>query len=197
MENYIKPTPILPAPGEEEIWKTHAVYTEYEISTFGNVRRKKTQHIMTPSINGRGYSVVHLRVGVENEGGKYLRVHRLVAETFLGGAPGPEYECDHIDRNRQNNYVGNLRWATHLENQANSRPRRKQVFMNKPAIVLLDKETHEMLREFSCLAEACEKMGVSPIGVRDNIHGYKPPYRFGYFMTKEEYLKKNEEKLDF
>lgn len=195
MEKYTTPEPILPAPGEEEVWKTHPVYTEYEISTFGNVRRKSTQYMMTASVNGRGYSTVHFRVGIENKNGKYLRVHKLVAETFLGEAPGPEYECDHLDRNRQNNYVGNLRWATHPENQANSRPRRKQVFMDRPAIVLLDKETNELLREFSCLAEACEEMGVRPAGVRDNIHGYKPPYRFGYFMTKPDYLKKIEEKI--
>ena len=188
--NYTKPTPILPAPGEEEIWKTHAVYTEYEISTFGNVRRKSTQHMMTASINGRGYSVVHLRAGIENKNGKYLRVHRLVAETFLGEAPDSNYECDHLDRDRQNNYVGNLRWATHPENMANSRPRRKQIFMNRPAIVLLDKNTDELIREFSCLAEACEELGVAPAGVRDNIHGYKPPYTFGYFMRKTDYLKK-------
>lgn len=194
MENYIQPTPILPSPEEKEIWKTHAIYTEYEISTFGNVRRKKNQYMMTPSTNGRGYSVVHLRAGVEGKNGKYLRVHRLVAETFLGDAPGPEYECDHLDRNRQNNYLGNLRWTTHPENMANSRPRRKQVFMDRPALVLLNKNTDELIREFDCLADVCEEFGISPAGVRDNIHGYKPPYTFGYFMTKEEYLKKFKEK---
>ena len=194
MEKYTTPEPILPAPGEEEIWKTHAIYTEYEISSFGNVRRKRTQHMMTATVNGRGYSAVHFRAGIKGKSGKYLRVHRLVAETFLGEAPGPEYECDHLDRNRQNNYIGNLRWTTHPENMANSRPRRKQVFMDRPAIVLLDKKTDELIREFSCLAEACEELGVAPAGVRDNIHGYKPPYTFGYFMTKPEYLKKIEKK---
>ena len=190
MGKYTTPEPILPAPGEEEVWKTHAIYTEYEVSTFGNVRRKSTQYVMTPSVNGRGYSVVHLRAGIDAKNGKYIRVHKLVAETFLGEAPGPEYECDHKDRNRQNNYYKNLRWATHSENIANSRKRRKQIFMDRPALVLLDKNTHELIREFKNLAEACEVMGVRPAGVRDNIHGYKPPYRFGYFMTKTEYLEK-------
>lgn len=194
MENYIQPTPILPPPEEKEIWKEHPVYVEYEVSTFGNVRRKSTKYMMTASTNGRGYSVVHLRAGIEGKNGKYVRIHRLVAETFLGDAPGPEYECDHLDRNRQNNYLGNLRWTTHPENMANSRPRRKQVFMDRPALVLLNKNTDELIREFDCLADVCEEFGVSPAGVRDNIHGYKPPYTFGYFMTKEEYLKKFKEK---
>ena len=98
MEN--TPKPILPGPEEREIWKTHPIYTEYEVSTFGNVRRKSTQYVMTPTINGRGYLVVHLRAGIDTKNGKYCRVHKLVAETFLGDAPGPEYECDHLDRNR-------------------------------------------------------------------------------------------------
>lgn len=194
MEKYTTPEPILPAPGEKEVWKTHHIYTEYEISTFGNVRRKKNQHMMTASVNGRGYSIVHLRSGIENKNGKYCRVHKLVAETFLGDAPGPEYECDHLDRNRQNNYVGNLRWVTHPENLANCRKRRKRVFMDRPAIVLLDKETHELIREFENLKEVVEEFGISPAGVRDNIHGYKPPYTFGYFMVKSEYLEKIAEK---
>lgn len=194
MEN-TTPKPILPAPGEEEVWKTHPIYDEYEVSTFGNVRRKSNQYMMTASINGRGYSTVHLRVGVEGKNGKYCRVHKLVAETFLGEAPGPEYECDHLDRNRQNNYVGNLRYATHAENIANTPPKRRTyVYMEKPAIVLLDKNTDKLIREFNCLAEVIEELGVRPAGVRDNIHGYKPPYTFGYFMTKPDYLKKIEGK---
>lgn len=190
MEKYTTPEPILPAPGEEEMWKTHPVYTEYEISTFGNVRRKSNQYMMTASINGRGYLTVHLRAGIKNKNGKYCRIHKLVAETFLGDAPGPEYECDHLDRNRQNNYYKNIRWVTHPENVANCRKRRKQVFMNRPAIVLLDKNTHELIREFKHLGEVVQELGVNPAGVRDNIHGYRPPYTFGYFMTKPEYLEK-------
>ena len=195
MEKYTTPEPILPAPGEEEAWKTHPVYIEYEVSTFGNVRRKSSQYMMTPTVNGRGYLTVHLRAGIEGKNGKYCRVHKLVADTFLGEAPGPEYECDHKDRNRQNNYVGNLRYTTHPENVANSRKRRKYIFMDRPAIVLLDKETHEPIREFQNLREIVEELGLSPASVRDNIHGFKPPFRIGYFMTKSEYLEKLKGKI--
>jgi len=46
-------------------------------------------------------------------------VHRLVAETFLNKKPGTT-EVDHIDRNRQNNNVINLRWTNHIQNMRNS-----------------------------------------------------------------------------
>ena len=195
MENIV-PKPILPAPGEEEVWKTHPVYTEYEISTFGKVRRKKNKYEMTPTVNGRGYPIVHLRAGVKHKNGKYCRVHKLVAETFIGEAPGPGYECDHIDRNRQNNYYKNIRYLTHKENLENCRQRRKQVFMDKPELVLLDKNTNELIREFKCLSDVVEEFEISPATVRDNIHGFKPPYRFGYFMIKSEYLEKFQKKFD-
>ena len=190
MEN-TTPKPILPAPGEEEVWKTHPVYIEYEVSTFGNVRRVSTQHLMAPCPCGRGYLMVHLRAGIKSKHGKSCKIHKLVAETFIGEAPGPNYECDHLDRNRHNNYYKNLRWATHMENMANrTKKRRKPIYMNKTPIVLLDRYTDELIEEYKNLAEIVDKLGLSPAGVRDNIHGYKPPYKFGYFMTKENYLKK-------
>ncbi|MBI9009626.1 MAG: HNH endonuclease [Tenericutes bacterium] len=46
-------------------------------------------------------------------------VHRLVAETFLKKKPGKN-EVDHIDRNRQNNDILNLRWLNHKQNIRNS-----------------------------------------------------------------------------
>ena len=65
------------------------------------------------SINNTGYR----KIGYNYK--NYL-VHRLVAETFI---PNPENKpcIDHIDRNRLNNNVSNLRWVTVKENNLNQK----------------------------------------------------------------------------
>lgn len=52
--------------------------------------------------------------------GKYRHVGRVVLETFVR-LPKDGEQCDHIDRNRSNNNVANLRWATPTENARNTR----------------------------------------------------------------------------
>ena len=46
-------------------------------------------------------------------------VHRLVAETFIDN-PNGYTEIDHVNRNKSDNSVTNLRWVTHSENMRNS-----------------------------------------------------------------------------
>ncbi|CAL6048024.1 Conserved_hypothetical protein [Hexamita inflata] len=47
-----------------------------------------------------------------------IYIHRLIAQAFLGECPD-DCEVDHIDRNRQNNQLSNLRYVTRSQNQRN------------------------------------------------------------------------------
>ena len=86
----------------------------YQVSNLGRVRNSKGL-IIKPHINKCGYIELHL--GKE---GKHFnkKVHRLVAEAFI---PNPENkpEVDHIDTDKTNNIVSNLRWASKVENANN------------------------------------------------------------------------------
>lgn len=50
---------------------------------------------------------------------KHITLHRLIWETFKGEIPNG-YEIDHINRNRQDNRLENLRCVTHKENMNNN-----------------------------------------------------------------------------
>ena len=59
----------------------------------------------------------HLMVTLFNcHGGKYLYVHRLVLEAFVGACPKGQ-QCRHLDGNPGNNHLGNLCWGTQKENE--------------------------------------------------------------------------------
>ena len=62
----------------------------------------------------QGYRDVSLSISK----GKVIRkrVHRIVAETFLVNEESKQ-QVDHIDGNKLNNNVKNLRWCTNIENQ--------------------------------------------------------------------------------
>lgn len=67
--------------------------------------------------NGRYMAV---NITLRDERGKFLKqireyVHRLVAETFLEN-PNELQEIDHMDRNKRNNAVSNLRWISRYDN---------------------------------------------------------------------------------
>ena len=67
------------------------------------------------SVNRDGY----LRVKVEKV--EYM-VHRLIWKLVTREDIPPGFYIDHIDRNRQNNRIENLRLATDLINQNNRKP---------------------------------------------------------------------------
>ena len=90
-------------------------YDNYEVSNLGNVKNIKRQTLLTQSLDKDGYRKLAL---FQNKKYTHFRVHRLVALMWL---PNPLNKpvIDHIDGNKQNNNVNNLRWATFQENQFN------------------------------------------------------------------------------
>ena len=92
-----------------EKWKFIAGYTGlYSISNTGRVINYQTGKELKPAVNHKGYLIAQLSIKGQR---KNKRIHRLVAEAFI---PNPDNlpEVDHIDNNKQNNNVDNLRWVT-------------------------------------------------------------------------------------
>ena len=98
-----------------EDWKGLSNYPNYSVSNFGNIKNNKKNSTLKPNLHKSGYLVVQLfKEGVRRN----LRVHRLIAEAFLEEFDETKY-IDHIDRNKTNNKLTNLRMVTPLESCLN------------------------------------------------------------------------------
>lgn len=97
-----------------------AIDNQYSVSDDGLVMNHRTGRILRPEDDRRGYERVSLW-------GRHQKVHRLVAQRFLPAPTCSAVVVDHIDRNRMNNNVCNLRWVSHRENSRNKGPISPQV----------------------------------------------------------------------
>ena len=89
-------------------------YENYSVSNLGNVINNKSKYILKP-FKKNGYLYIAISIAGKN---KHLRVHRLVGLAFILN-PANKPSIDHVDNDRTNNNVSNLRWATIQENNRN------------------------------------------------------------------------------
>ena len=77
------------------------------------IRKKSNKRVLKESVHSQGYIQVHLN-------GKTYLLHRLIALQFL---PNPDTinndVIDHINHNRADNHLSNLRWCSSTENSRN------------------------------------------------------------------------------
>lgn len=103
----------------KEIWKDIPDYEGlYQASNLGRIKSlipwAGTQSRILKPANCDKYG--HLGVALTlNKKHKTFPVHQLVLNTFVGKCPRG-MECRHLDGNRINNKLKNLKWGTHSEN---------------------------------------------------------------------------------
>lgn len=90
-----------------EIWKPLRYFPSYNGSSEGRIMNIKTGRILKMYISEKGYVQVCLR---KNNQQYTVKVHKVIAETFLGEHPGMVVR--HRDLNRSNNHIDNLEWCT-------------------------------------------------------------------------------------
>ncbi|WP_270430658.1 HNH endonuclease signature motif containing protein [Blautia faecis] len=100
----------------DETWMDVYDFPRYQVSDQGKVRNKRTHKIKSAHYDNDGYLKVTL-MNIINGNKKTSRktVHRLVAESFLGG-PHPDLQVNHKNGVKDDNRVVNLEWCTGSEN---------------------------------------------------------------------------------
>ncbi len=138
MEGSVQPT-------DNEIWRAMPEF-DFEVSSFGNKRNKNAdidpitglKKLSQPSMKNGYLRFTNLKHSDGTEKTRF--VHRLVAITFLDN-PENKFTVDHKDRNKLNNHVSNLCWATQKEQAVNKNKSQKNM-INKP-VWKIDVETGE------------------------------------------------------
>ena len=93
----------------------HPVYPWLYVSRCGRVISTRSGKEIDPKANSRGYKVHLIKIR-----GRIVAkaLHRIVFEAIHGSVP-KGMEVDHIDRNRINNHINNLRACSPSENLRN------------------------------------------------------------------------------
>jgi len=97
--------------------KVRMDFDKYTFDEYGVVRNKATKRALRPKTNKDGYQIV----GVLDAFGKQrsIRIARALASTFLGPPPTKAHTADHEDKNRANDILENIEWATKEEQNCN------------------------------------------------------------------------------
>lgn len=148
---------------EGEIWKDIPQYEGlYKISSLGRVISSYSRKILSPNITGqkgKGYYAITL---VKGRSKKRFYIHKLVALAFI---PNPNnFPCiDHINTNRYDNRLENLKWCSFSQNNLNPVTSQKKF---KPIVQMKDGNVIHIYQSIkdavnngfnlSCLVNCCK-----------------------------------------
>jgi hypothetical protein len=138
----------------DEVWKTPYNYSNYEISSFGNIRNKTTNYTLNPGIKS-GY----LCTSLKNDNGdiKSMKMHRAVALCFIPNPLNKE-TVNHKDHNKLNNKLDNLEWATTTEQNNHKRKCKKEILelVSSRPVWRIDKDTNKKIEYYKTIRFASQ-----------------------------------------
>jgi hypothetical protein len=86
---------------------------KYQVSNFGRIKSFKIDKENGTIINGsslKGYRILNVKLENNKRTTKYI--HKLVAECFIPKDNEKQEHVIHLDFNKTNNHISNLKWVT-------------------------------------------------------------------------------------
>lgn len=139
------------------MWKECDVCKNYEVSTYGEVRNKRTGKILKQKLDKSNCLMVNLSMGARGKA-KYFIVARLVAMVFVPNPMGYTW-VRHIDGNTLNNEASNLEW---VKERWSAQAKGEQSYNSK-----LTKEQVQWCRDMYKPRD--KKYGLSPLADMFNV----------------------------
>lgn len=181
----------------EEIWKTIDDYPDYMISSMGRVKGLDRKIL---NRWGNGYRLIkgkmlkqglnrYLTVSLNKNGKtKTVTVHKLVAKHFIPN-PNNLSEIDHINTDKTDNRVENLRWVTHRENQNNPVTKSKMKLNKSKAKPILQFSLDgEFIKRWNSCSDVVRELGYNQGSISAcccNVKSYFTAYGYKWGFEKD------------
>lgn len=144
---------------KEEIWKDLCINDTYRISNYGRIKNKHNKFL---KLSNQVYKILSFN-------GKFHKVHRLVARTFLENPKKLPF-VNHKDGDKYNNFVDNLEWISISDNNKHA-VETGLVHYSKAKKINQYSLDGTFLNTFNSIREAMRAVGISKSSIAMMLKG--------------------------